>query len=230
MKWFWKKKEIEPPKAKKMDFSNYQMRLSIKAICMYERLSGKSFFDFADEDVLMLLYSTFYTSNKVEIKYETFIGIMENPQIANWVTREYKDILNVMQQFRKEEKAVEEPKEDGKEDKKMTMTDLATSLIIDYGVDAHYVMYDMDVWEIEPLYEACDAMVKRRYEENRLWTYIDIMPHIDGKKVKGPDQLLPFPWEKEIKKKKVEKDLKDNLYAVKHTIGMSIDDILNGKK
>ena len=103
------------------------------------------------------------------------------------------------------------------------MTDLATSLIIDYHMDAHYVMYEMNIWEIEPLYGAADAMVKRRYEEERLWAYIDIMPHIDGKKVKGPETLLPFPWEKDMKKKKIEKDLQNNLYAVKHTIGMNMD-------
>jgi len=228
----FKKKEeqvVIPEKPKKMDLSMYKMKLSVKAICMYEKLSGKSFFDFENEDIAMLLYCTFYTSNELEIKYETFIGILDNEQIARWATLKYKDILDVLQQFPKKENTdtVANKTDD---DAKMTMTDLATSLIIDYHMDAHYVMYEMNIWEIEPLYGAADAMVKRRYEEERLWAYIDIMPHIDGKKVKGPETLLPFPWEKDMKKKKIEKNMQNNLYAVKHTIGMNIDDIINGKR
>ena len=228
----FKKKEkqvVIPEKPKKMDLSMYKMKLSVKAICMYERLSGKSFFDFENEDIGMLLYCTFYTSNELEIKYETFIGILDNEQIANWMVLKYKDILGVVQQFPKKENTdtVANKTDD---DMKMTMTDLATSLIIDYHMDAHYVMYEMNIWEIEPLYGAADAMVKRRYEEERLWAYVDIMPHIDGKMVKGPESLLPFPWEKDMKKKKIEKNMQNNLYAVKHTIGMNIDDIINGKR
>ena len=217
----FKKKVVEVPK-KRMDLSKYRMDFTIKAICMYERLSGRSFFDFAEEDIAMLLYCTFYVSNDIEIKYSIFEGILENPQFATWAASKYNDILEVMKQFKKE------GNEGGGESgtTKMMMTDLATSLIVDYHVDAHYVMYEMNIWEVEPLYEACDTMVKKRYEEERLWTYIQVLPQIDGKKIKGPDQLIPFPWEKEVKKKKAEKDLKNNTYAVKNLIGRNINDIL----
>ena len=194
---------------------------------MYERLSGQSFFDFNVENIAMLLYCTFYTSNELEIKYDTFVGLLDNEQIANWMMLKYKDILGVVQQYPKEEQETQEKPTDDGEHKRMTMTDLATSLIVDYGVNADYVMNKMDLWEVEPMFTACDTKVKRHYEEERLWAYIGVMPHIDGKNVKGPDQLLPFPWEKEVKKKKIEKDLNDNLYAVRHTIGMNIDDIIN---
>lgn len=224
--WF-KKKEVEVPKPQKMDFGNYNMRLTIKAICMYEKMSGNSFFRFdMANDIVVLLYCIFYTSNNVEIKYSTFVKMLENEQVSKWVALKYKDIIEGVQQFSKSDKEDVEDVENGK----LTMTDVATSLIIDYHVDAHYVMYEMNVWEVEPFFTACDASVKRRYEEQRLWTYLDVMPHIDTKKVKGPDQLLPFPWEKEMKKKKVEQDLKNNEYAIKHTIGMNIDDILHGSR
>lgn len=219
--WF-KKKAVEAPKPKKMDLSKYRMDFTIKAICMYERLSGRSFFDFAEEDIAMLLYCTFYVSNDIEIKYSIFQGILENPQFATWAASKYNDILEVMKQFKKEGN----DDEGGSGTTKMSMTDLATSLIIDYHVDAHYVMYEMNIWEVEPLYEACDTMVKKRYEEERLWTYIQVLPQIDGKKIKGPDQLIPFPWEKEVKKKRTEENLKNNTYAVKNLIGRNINDIL----
>lgn len=222
---------VIPEKPKKMDLSMYKMELSLKAICMYERLSGRSFFDFANEDMGMLLYCTFYTSNNLEIKYETFMGILDNEQIGKWVAEKYKSILEVIQQFPNKDKEEEaEEKNNADEEDRMTMTDLATSLIIDYHMDAHYVMYEMDIWEIEPFYRAADSNVKRRYEEERLWTYVEVMPHIDAKKVKGPETLLPFPWEKGERKKRIEKNIKNNEYAVRHTIGMKIDDILNGER
>ena len=222
-KWFRKK---EPEKPKKMDLSMYQMKMTVKSICMFERLAKKSFFKFVDEDIPLLMYAIFYTSNSLDIKFETFVGILENPQIARWAATKFTDLLEVNRQFNGEEEKVEA--KEGEENT-MTMTDIATSLIIDYHMDAHYVMYEMSVWEIEPLFKACDAMVKKHYEEQRLWSYIEVMPHIDGKKVKGPESLLPFPWEKEVRKKRVEENLKNNLYAVKHTIGKNIDDILNGR-
>ena len=214
---------------KKMDLSKYNMKMTIKAICMFEKLSGKSFFKFDNEDIPLLMYSTFYCSNDIEIKFETFLGLMDVQDIAEWVVKKYSDILEVMKQFSKKEESVEEDNslKLGKEEE-TTITDLANSLIIDYGVDPHYVMYEMGLWEIEKMYEVVQTKIQNHYEEERLWAYINVMPHIDGKKVKGPEKLLPFPWEKDRKKKKAEDDLNNNMYAIKHTIGMNIDDLVNG--
>ena len=200
---FRKKKKKE-----KMDFSGYDIKLTIKAICMFEKLSGKSFFKFSEEDMGMLLYCTFYVTNQAEMKYEAFLNLLEVDEITLWAVEKYKNILDVIQQFKVDE-APQTDERNGGDVKDLSMTDMATSLIVDYHLDAHYVMYEMGLWEIEPMYRACDAAVKRRYEEQRLWTYIDIMPHIDAKKIKGPDDLLPFPWEKsraEKTKEKLEKN------------------------
>lgn len=223
----FKRKKVIPEKPKKMDLSMYKMELSVKAICMYERMSGKSFFKFDEDEVLRLLYCTFMASNKEQITYEMFLTMMENAEIAKWASKKYTSILEVVKQFSKEGEKTEEKGEE--EEQTLTITDLASSLIIDYHMDAHYVMYEMDIWEVEALYRACDSKVKRRYEEERLWAYINILPQVDSKKLKGPSDLLPFPWEKEEKKKKTERDMKNNEYAVKHTIGMKIEDILHGK-
>lgn len=213
MRLFRKKKADSPEKQekKKMDFTGYDLKLSIKAICMFERLSGKSFFDFTEEDMGMLLYCSFYTTNNVEIKYEAFMYMLEVEDIAKWFVWKYKDMLDVIQQFKKDEPPTKGDAKGG-EVKNLTMTDMATSLIVDYHLDPHYVMYEMGLWEIEPMYVACDSMVKRRYEEERLWAYIGVMPHIDGKKVKGPNELLPFPWEKNSKDK-IKEELNKNTAA-----------------
>lgn len=221
---FKKKEEIKviPPKENKMDLSQYHMRLNLKSICYFEKISGKSFFKLSEEDVLYLLYATFIINNpEINMTFNVFTGLMEiNETISKWMVTKYQDILTVVYQFN-------ETKEGNKEDKftmeqSHTMTDFVTSLVIDYGMDARYVMYDMSIWEIPEFYEAVNTHIKKEMELERFWTYIKVLPHIDGKKCKSPDKLVPFDWEKEDKKKKQNQDLENNRFAIKNMIGKNI--------
>lgn len=225
-KWIknlFKKKEIKvvEPQKNKMDLSQYKMGLNIKAICYFEKITGKSFFGFGEEDIMHLLYACFLINNpETKISFNVFIGIMQNEQIAKWASSQFQDALGIIQQFNKSIEGQREEK--FSMDQTSTMTDFATSLIIDYGMDAKYVMYDMDIWEIEEYFEAVNTRIKREMELERFWTYIKVLPHIDGKKCKSPEALVPFDWEKDAKKKRNEENLKNNEYAIKHTIGRSI--------
>jgi hypothetical protein len=225
-KWIknlFKKEEIKvvEPQKNKMDLSQYKMGLNIKAICYFEKITGKSFFGFGEEDIMHLLYACFLINNpETKISFNVFMGIMQNEQIAKWASSQFQDALGIIQQFNK---SIEGQKEEKfSMDQTSTMTDFATSLIIDYGMDAKYVMYDMDIWEIEEYFEAVNTRIKREMELERFWTYIKVLPHIDGKKCKSPEALVPFEWEKDAKKKRNEENLKNNEYAIKHTIGRSI--------
>jgi hypothetical protein len=225
-KWIknlFKKEEIKvvEPQKNKMDLSQYKMGLNIKAICYFEKITGKSFFGFGEEDIMHLLYACFLINNpETKISFNVFMGIMQNEQIAKWASTQFQDALGIIQQFNK---SIEGQKEEKfSMDQTSTMTDFATSLIIDYGMDAKYVMYDMDIWEIEEYFEAVNTRIKREMELERFWTYIKVLPHIDGKKCKSPEALVPFDWEKDAKKKRNEENLKNNEYAIKHTIGRSI--------
>lgn len=225
-KWiknFFKKKEIKvvEPQKNKMDLSKYKMSLNIKAICYFEKITSKSFFNFSEEDAIYLLYSCFLINNpETKISFNVFMNIMQNEQIAKWASTQFQDALGIIQQFNK---SIEGQKEEKfSMGQTSTMTDFATSLIIDYGMDAKYVMYEMDIWEIEEYFEAVNTHIRREMEMERFWTYIKILPHIDSKKCKSPEALVPFDWEKEMKKKKDEENLKNNEYAVKNMIGRNI--------
>ena len=227
IKWikslFSKDKEIKVVNAQtnKMDLSQYKLRLNIKSICFFEKITGKSFFSFGDEDVLYLLYACFLTNNPdTKITFNVFVGIMQNEQIAKWASTQFQDALGLIQQFNK---TIEDQKEEKfSMGQTSTMTDFATSLVIDYGMDAKYVMYEMDIWEIEEYFEAVNTHIRKEMELERFWTYIKILPHIDSKKCKSPEALVPFDWERETRKKKAEQELKNNEYAVKNMIGRSI--------
>lgn len=223
LKYLFKKKEIKvvEPQKNKMDLSKYKINLNVKSICYFEKITGKSFFSFGEEDVMYLLYACFLINNpETKISYNVFIGIMQNEQIAKWAFSQFQDALSLVHQFTK---SIDKQKEDKlSTGQTSTMTDFATSLIIDYGMDAKYVMYEMDIWEIEEYFEAVNTHIKREMEMERFWTYIKVLPHIDSKKCKSPEALVPFEWEKETRKKKAEQELKNNEYAIKNMIGKSI--------
>ena len=213
--------EVVETKSNKMDLSQYKMILNIKSICYFEKITGKSFFKFNEEDIVYLIYAVFLINNpETKITFNVFMTIMENEQIAKWAISQFQDALSIIQQFNK---SIEENKEEKfSMEQTSTMTDFATSLIIDYGMNAGYVMYDMNIWEIEEYFEAVNTHIKRDMEMKRFWTYLTILPHIDSKKCKSPEALIPFDWEKEVKKQRMEKELKNNEYAVKNMIGKSI--------
>lgn len=75
-------------------------------------------------------------------------------------------------------------------------------------------MYDMRLWELAPLAKSMEEKGKIDLVEKRFWTYLNICPHIDSKKIKGPEDFLPFPWEKENKKNKSIKFMEDNKDAI----------------
>ena len=219
---FKKKVKTDDAVPKKLDLDKYEMRFTIKAICLFEELTGKSFYGFGNDDLYALAYAIFVTSNDFKCKLSTFKYLLEDKRFSMWVSEKLGDIMNYASQFT--ENVPAESETSGETiDTGLTITAIANSLIVQYGVDPHWVMNEMELWQIGSAFESVDAMVKSRYEEERLWTYLGILPHVDGKKLNKPEKLLPFPWEAEEKKKRQEEQLKQNEYAVKHLIGKKLD-------
>ena len=198
----------------------------MKACCMYEKLTGKSFLKCVnEEETVYAMYCGYVVNNNINITFNAFLNLMEDEKVANWFVNEYTRMGKFMEQFREE---VQSQSGDNKEveEEDMTITNATTALIFNYGLDPHYVMYEMDLWELPMMLNAAHSQYKLDMEEKRMWAFINVMPHIDHKKCKSAEKLLPFPWDKDNKeniKKKKEKELKNNEYAMKHTIGMTLN-------
>lgn len=230
IKWFkklFKKKSTEvenvisKPKRLKMDDVNF--KFNIKSICYFETLTDKSFFEITDEDIFDMLYSIYMVNNPDKmLKRETFMNIIQRRDILTWMINEYSKFSEIISQFKI-------PEQDNKSDniitddtKKIRISDYVSTLIIEHGVDPHYIYYEMDIWEIPILFEAIDTKIKKELTDKRFWTYMSISPHIDTKKCKTPEDLISFEWEKENKKKNREQELKNNAFAIKNMLGKSI--------
>lgn len=82
------------------------------------------------------------------------------------------------------------------------------SVLIISGLDAHYVLNEMEICDL-PLYiEAYEKKRKEEMESARMWTYLTILPHIDARKMEnGAKDLITFPWEEA--EKQAEKEIKE---------------------
>lgn len=213
-----------------MDFEKYTIKLNLKSCCLYEQISGKSFFKLGNdvEDVILLMYASLVANNpSLLMSLNTFKVLIGDKKVSRWISDTYKTIAECNAQIKGIDTAFEEdsqtPNESDNDEHSMTMNDIATSLIMQHKIDAHYVMYEMSLWEIKPFLQCAENCKRADMVEKRMWTYLTIMPHIDAKKCKSPEKLLPFAWEKGVLKKKAENDLKNNMHAIKGMIGKKFD-------
>lgn len=190
-----------------MKFDNYKIRMNIKSCCLYEQVFGKNFLKVDDaEDLFEVLYCCVVTNNpSLIMTYEVFKTFSDDPKVGKWLKKEYEKISDFNSQIKAREKESEEKKDDEVEEE-LTITDIASALIVRHHIDAHYVMYEMDLWEIQPYLNQADIQRKADLVTQRFWTYLTIAPHIDGKKIRRPEDLVPFEWEKGYSKKALSED------------------------
>ena len=215
MRLFGKKKTREP-KRDKPDFSKYKVKINGKTMCAYESMTGKPFMKIETEDEIKhLFYCSLVVNNEdfSTLEYKVFEYLITDPEVMNWMSEEYVKIGRFLSQFKGNvgEREEEKKSKGDEEENTFYMLEAITGLIVRMGLDPNYVMYGMEEWEISYYYRMMQDMDRERLTEGRLWTYLQVLPHI-GKKLSGPEKLLPFPWEKSEKEKK-EEELNKNTAA-----------------
>ena len=199
-----------------MDFEKYKIKLNIASAKLFERMTDKSFYEMEDLDILILAYCCLVANNEFFIPYESFLEIMKNRKIAVWIENEMEKIGNYLKDILKlnEETDGSEQKNNEKTEKPK-LSDLSSDLIISYGMDPHYVNYEMPIYELDIYYKAAERKYHADIEERRLFSYLDNMSNF--KKKMKLEEYLPLPWETERKKKKAEHDIRFNREAIINT-------------
>lgn len=202
-----------------------ELAFNFKAIMMFEKLSGVSYFDLTDENYVFLIYAMYMVKHPYTyMQFWDFIKIFgNNKKVTKQMITEFGEYMEYLKQYSDTTPKTEEKDEGETEEKvKQTITDIVAYLITSCGIDPHYVMYEMELWEIEPYMKCAERKKKEELESERLWTYLNISPHIDTKKCKSPEKLIPFPWEKEEQKIKQNQELENNRFAITNMIGKNI--------
>ena len=221
IKNLFKKEEVKViiPKPK-MDFGDVHFELNIKSIIYYEKLTGSSFYKFNEENLLELIYSIFIVNNPDKsMTFEVFSLLLQREDVAVYFLRKFSECSEAIKDL---SYGSEKHSTDNADTIENTITDYVMTLIIEYGVDANYVMYKMAIWELMPMFEAVESKVKKDMINQRFWTYMNVVPHIDTKKCKSPEKFIPFEWEKGDKMKNREDELNKHMSISKNIFGRDI--------
>ena len=170
--------------------------ITVRDLLRYERLLGRSIF--AEEpDGATLIYCTTpeaYTRYTLEEWSRTTLGASAfMAEEARELARE----LSALQQYSQQPTDSQEPRANSQEPR--TLTDVVTELLTESVVPADYLLERAELWELTIYIEATQRKRQQRLERERLWTYMGLLPHIDSKQIKRPEDLLPFSWDKDAR-------------------------------
>ena len=212
-----------------MKFEDCKFKLTFRSACLFEQMTGRSYFTLtADpDDIMKLTYCIIIANNEnMSMTYSTFKILMGDKKVAKWVTEQYENEAAIKDMLVGIPDTEENENNDtnGEDDTKpVTMTDVVASLVMQYHLDPNYVMDRMQLWEIKPYFKCAENLKKAEMVEKRFWTYLTVMPHIDTKKCKSPEKLVPFAWEAKERNTAAMKDLKNNMKGIKTLIGQKFD-------
>lgn len=192
----------------KKSLKYYRISINIKTICAYEAITGRPFLSIETEEDIKYLFYVSLAQNNEEFKTMTFSSFLylieEENDIVTWLAEEYERISRYISQFKGFSDIFDGGSNDNTDTPQFYISEAAAGLIIN-GMDAHYVMYEMELWEMPMYYAMKREKDRERLTESRLWTYFQILPHV-GKKLSSPETLISFPWEKEKKIKELDEE------------------------
>lgn len=187
------------------------IKLNIKSIIRFEQFTNKSFneFDYTNtDDVTKLLYCVVLINNPESFTYDEFLELIKSKKISKEITDKFNKEIKLIELFTSKEvkqETIVEPSE------KVTIyiKDIVALLIVSAGIDANFIMYEMNINDISLYMNAYNNKVKEQMESSRLWTYLSILPHIDSSKINSPSKFYSFPWELEQQEIKDKAELKN---------------------
>lgn len=131
-----------------MDMKDLKLNFNIKALLLYERLTGESFFsiDYEDsEQFKKLLYCCLISGGVTKFTYEVFENMINSSKkIASVLMNEFKEIIEFNKQFISD--IANQNKSNQSESSKLA--DIIPILVKDCNLSIYYVMNDMQIQEI----------------------------------------------------------------------------------
>ncbi|MBQ3981199.1 MAG: hypothetical protein II631_04040, partial [Treponema sp.] len=153
-----------------------------------------------------------------------FVGMLNNKKFADAIVTEFKKIFDLMQDlFNKSmaSKNNEQTEDNEQQENSPLISDLASRLVVNVGLSPEYVYNQMELWQMQDIFNAYEEKEHRRLEEQRLWTYLLLMPSLDSKKKITPEQILPFAWDEDNKAKAVQDDFKKHESIIRSVLGFN---------
>lgn len=178
------------------------MRLTIRAIIKWEQLNQKPFssLNYSDENDIVSLFYVCRLPDEADVSLSEFKKDLTEASLEEMIKKFEKQML-IDSQFQPiSKKGIEEsPNSDP-----VYIKDLVPILVMN-GLDVHFALDEMGLFDIPIYLKAYDQKIRHNLESSRLWTFIQVLPHL-SKNIKSPQDLYPFSWEIEEQKEKTKED------------------------
>lgn len=198
-----------------MDYGRIKPRLTVRAVVMFENMTGVRINDAgrsADPELAAKLLYCCLAAAGMDIPYEKALPLLAGPAGERW-TEQLADENEMDRQFAPpaddnggDETDGSDARSDArnaggdaKAENEPWTRDIVPVLVKDCGLDIRYVMDDMRYSDIPIFLRYREQRMRAETEDKRLWTYLVAAPHLNPKKRVTPETFLPLPWEKEKK-------------------------------
>lgn len=169
--------------------------ITVRDLLRYERLLGRSIF--ADEpDGATLIYCTTpeaYTRYTLEEWSRTTLGA------SAFMAKEAQELARELASLQQYSQELTNSQPTANSQQPRALTDVVTELLTEGVVPADYLLERAELWELTIYIDATQRKRQQRLERERLWSYMGLLPHIDSKKIKRPEDLIPFAWDEEAR-------------------------------
>lgn len=203
-----------------MDYGRIKPRLTVRAVVMFENMTGVRINDAgrsADPELAAKLLYCCLAAGGLDMPYEKALPLLAGPAGERW-TEQLAEANEMDRQFAPpaddnggdgidgsdarsdaRENAGGDARNDAKAESEPWTRDIVPVLVKDCGLDIHYVLDDMKYTDIPIFLRYREQRMRAETEDKRLWTYLITVPHLNPKKRVTPETFLPLPWEKERK-------------------------------
>lgn len=193
-----------------MDYGRIKPRLTVRAVVMFENMTGVRINDAgrsADPELAAKLLYCCLAAGGLDIPYEKALPLLAGPAGERW-TEQLADENEMDRQFAPpvDDNGGDEIDGDGdnaggdaKAENEPWTRDIVPVLVKDCGLDIRYVMDNMKYTDIPVFLRYREQRMRAETEDKRLWVYLITAPHLNPRKRVTPDSFLPLPWEKEKK-------------------------------
>ena len=205
-----------------MDYGKIRPRLTVRAVVMFENMTGVRINDAgrsADPELAAKLLYCCLAAGGLDIPYEKALPLLAGPAGERW-TEQLAAENEFDSQFAPPADGDGGDETDGsdardnktgeaKAENEPWTRDIVPILVKDCGLDIHYVLDDMKYTDISVFLRYREQRMRAETEDKRLWTYLITAPHLNPRKKITPDLFLPLPWEKEKKIAEFRKNQRD---------------------
>ena len=193
-----------------MDYGRIKPRLTVRAVVMFENMTGVRINDAgrsADPELAAKLLYCCLAAGGLDMPYEKALPLLAGPAGERW-TEQLADENEMDRQFAPpaDDNGGDETDgnnkgdgNNGRDESEPWTRDIVPVLVKDCGLDIRYVMDEMRYTDIPVFLRYREQRMRAETEDKRLWVYLITAPHLNPKKRVTPDSFLPLPWEKEKK-------------------------------